>query len=184
MADKGSTALSSPDPKIPTTHALNSVSGPFIGVAGRSFLMFCLWLGMISSRLRRRRAQNTGFADRLSAWRPSLNVKAGVYSSLGTGSCIVAAAVLTRIFYASSFKSTLPLLFLGIIVLVTVVFGREAGVLGNLGAALIFASVLFEPRPSLAIQDPTAQTHLIWMIVIGIVVTDLLGRRKSTQRPR
>jgi K+-sensing histidine kinase KdpD len=93
----------------------------------------------------------------------------------------VTAACLTRIFYTSSFKTTLPFVFLGIIVLVTIVFGRKAGVLGTLGAALIFASVLFEPRPSLAMQDPVAQTHLIWMIVIGVVVADLLGQRKSTQ---
>lgn len=179
MADSIRPVLHSRDPRIPNTHALTSVSSPFTGVTGRSFLKFCLWFGIVSSKIHR--THNASSSERMSSWRLRLDLRNGMCSWLGAGSCIVAAACLTRIFYLSSFKTTLPFVFLGIIVLVTMVFGRNAGVLGTLGAALIFASLLFEPRPSLAMEDPVAQTHLIWMIVIGVVVADLLGQQKSTQ---
>ena len=176
MADSGRPVLSR-DPKNSNTHALTSVSSPFTGLAGRSFLKFWLWLGIVSSRIHR--TPNASSSEPMSSWWLRQDLKPGVYPWLGTGSCIAAAACLTRIFYASSFKTTLPFVFLGIVVLVAILFGRKAGVLGTLGAALIFASLLFEPRPSLAMEDPVAQTHLIWMIVIGVVAADLLGQRKS-----
>jgi K+-sensing histidine kinase KdpD len=102
--------------------------------------------------------------------------KGAVHPWLGVGSCSLAAVCCTAIFYTSSFKNILPFVFLGIITVVTLMFGRSAGVLGTLSAALIFASVLFEPRPSLAMEDPIAQTHLMWMMVIGVVVAYWLGR--------
>jgi len=60
--------------------------------------------------------------------------------------CTAAAACLTPLFHASSFRPFLPLLFLGVIVLVAIRFGRLAGMLGTVAAALIFAEFLFEPR--------------------------------------
>jgi K+-sensing histidine kinase KdpD len=57
---------------------------------------------------------------------------------------------------------------------------------GTLTAALIFAIFLFEPRFSLTIEDAAARNHLIWMGVIGLVISDLLGayavREKNEKR--
>jgi len=97
--------------------------------------------------------------------------------SLGTVCCTIAAACLIPLFYASSVKAILPIPFLIIIVLVAFRFGRAAGVLGTLAAAFLFAWFLYEPA-GLAVGDPVAKSHLIWMMIIGIVISDLLTRFK------
>ena len=94
--------------------------------------------------------------------------------SLGTLCCMLAAAALIPMFSTSSVKSSLPLPFLLIIVLVALLFGRTAGVLGTVIAAILFAKYLFEPA-GLAVSDPVARTHLIWMVILGVVISDLLA---------
>jgi K+-sensing histidine kinase KdpD len=101
-----------------------------------------------------------------------------VSSRAGGLSCAVAAALATLLFYESSYKTALPFAFLAIIVWTAILFGRLAGVLGTVIASLVFASVLFEPRPSLAVDDPVARAHLAWMAAVGVVLSDLIGRRK------
>ena len=44
-----------------------------------------------------------------------------------------------------------------------------------IAGALVFAVFLFEPRFSIMINDAGARNHLIWMVLIGVVVSDLLG---------
>jgi K+-sensing histidine kinase KdpD len=97
--------------------------------------------------------------------------------SMGTICCSVVAACLIPLFSASSIKSFLPIPFLLIIALVAFRFGRAAGALGTVAAALLFAGFLFEPS-GLAVGDPVAKRHLIWMLIIGIVFSDLLARFK------
>jgi len=98
-----------------------------------------------------------------------------VSASIGAGCCTVAAAGLTPVFSQTSFSSAAPLIFLLIIVLIAVRFGNFAGVLGTIAGALIFAIFLFEPRFSLLISDTSSRNHLIWMVIIGIILSDLLG---------
>jgi K+-sensing histidine kinase KdpD len=50
-----------------------------------------------------------------------------------------------------------------------------AGVLGTIAIALIFATFLFEPRFNLTVADMAARSHLIWMVLIGMIVSGLLG---------
>ncbi len=106
--------------------------------------------------------------------------------SVGAGCCAVAAAGLSPIMSQTSFASFAPLIFLVVIFLVAARFGNYAGMIGTIVAALIFELFLFEPRFSLMIDDPASRNHLIWMIVIGIVISDLLGayavREKSEKR--
>lgn len=171
------TAAADPSPAV-SSHSPPVFGNPFTGFIGRSFLQFCLWVDMVAAFRRTRRATRATSNTSAEGWRHRLHVTCRMYPWLGTASCILSAAALTFLFYASSLKNVLPFAFLAIIALVATVFGREAGVLGTLTAALIFASVLFEPRPSLAMQDPVAQSRVIWMIVIGVVVSDLIGRHK------
>ncbi len=99
-------------------------------------------------------------------------------------SCAVAAALATLLFYESSYKTALPFAFLAIIAGTAILFGRLAGALGTVIASLVFASVLFEPRPSLAVDDPVAKAHLAWMAAVGVVLSDLIGRRRVAAPPR
>lgn len=106
-------------------------------------------------------------------------------ASLGAGCCAIAAAGLTPVISQTPFTSFAPLVFLVVIFLVAARFGNFAGMFGTLTAALVFAIFLFEPRFSLMINDPASRNHLIWMIVIGIVISDLLGAfavREKTNR--
>ncbi len=98
-----------------------------------------------------------------------------VSASIGAGCCAIASAALTPIFKQSSFSSSAPLIFLIVIVVVAVRFGNFAGMLGTIAGALIFAVFLFEPRFSIEIKDVSSRNHLIWMVLIGVVVSDLLG---------
>ncbi len=101
-----------------------------------------------------------------------------VSSTLGAAVSTLAAACFTLVCHASSFRSLVPLVFLGVIVLVAMWFGRAAGMLSTISAALIFAGLLFEPTLSLGVQDPAAKSNLIWMVVGGVAVSELLGPRK------
>ncbi len=96
-------------------------------------------------------------------------------ASVGAGCCAIAAAGLSPVISQTPFTSFAPLFFLVIIFLVAVRFGNYAGMIGTILAALIFELFLFEPRFSLMINDAASRNHLIWMIVIGLVTSDLLG---------
>jgi K+-sensing histidine kinase KdpD len=101
---------------------------------------------------------------------------------VGAALCSVLAAGLTLTFYGSSFKTVLPVLFLAPILSVVLRFGSTAGVLGTIAAALIFASFLFEPRLSLAVHDLAARSNLIWMVLLGLIISELLGRGNTKPR--
>jgi K+-sensing histidine kinase KdpD len=93
---------------------------------------------------------------------------------LGTALCVALALGLTFSFRNSSVKSILPILFLVVIVAVTMRFGTFAGRLGTVCCTLIFATLLFHPLNSLAVQSLDERRSLIWMLVIGVVVAELL----------
>jgi K+-sensing histidine kinase KdpD len=103
----------------------------------------------------------------------------------GVGSvalCIATAGLLALVFRTSPHKGSLPLLFLAIIVLVTR-FGSWPGILGTLGAAAVFALFLFEPVFSLRVSHSAQRGNLVWMALIGIVVSELLGVRPTRLIP-
>ena len=89
---------------------------------------------------------------------------------------------LTPIVSETPFSTFLPLAFLVIIVVVASRFGNFAGMIGTITAALVFCIFLFEPRFSLLISDPAARNHLIWMVIIGVVISDLLGAYAATDK--
>ena len=147
---------------------------PFVGFGGRAFLHFCQLVEVCSAWMRTRRVEENA-AESLMA---SSRLKQWGACSLGTMCCTVIAAGLIPLFSGSSIKSFLPLPFLLIIVLVAFRFGRIAGVLGTLASAFLFAYYLFEPE-GLAVSDPAARAHLIWMLIVGVVISDLLTRFKE-----
>ena len=78
-------------------------------------------------------------------------------------------------------QAVLPLLFVILVVPIAVRFGNLAGASGTVLAALIFAS-FFRPRWSLAISNSASTKHLIEMLVIGIVLSDLFGAYSLPQK--
>jgi K+-sensing histidine kinase KdpD len=154
-----------------------SFADPFGGFVGHSFLHFCQFVELMYGWTRTRLASAEMTAESLLNAPSHSSLKNWGSCSLGTICCTVVAAGLIPLFNASSIKSILPIPFLVIIVLVAFRFGRAAGVLGTLTAAFLFAYYLFEPA-GLAVSDPVARDHLIWMLVIGIVISDLMARFK------
>jgi K+-sensing histidine kinase KdpD len=156
---------------------------PFAGFAGHSFFYFCRLVVRVTAWMRPQIApaelaaqslMNSPATSPRSHWRAC---------SLGTICCTIAAACLIPVFYASTVKAFLPIPFLLIIILVAFRFGRAAGVLGTIAAALLFALFLYEP-PGLGVSDPAARSHLMWMLIIGIVISDLLTRFKMSRIAR
>ena len=98
-----------------------------------------------------------------------------VFSSIGALVCAMSALLLIAISARTNLdEAILPLLFVIVVVPIAVRFGNLAGAFGTVLAALIFAS-FFRPRWSLAVSDPASTKHLIEMLVIGIVLSDLFG---------
>ncbi len=95
--------------------------------------------------------------------------------SVGAGCCAVAAAGLSPVISQTPFANFAPLIFLLVIFLIAARFGNYAGMIGTIVGALIFELFLFEPRFSLMIEDTAARNHLIWMVIIGVIISDLLG---------
>jgi len=71
-------------------------------------------------------------------------------------------------------KSILPIVFLVVVVAVTMRFGTFAGRLGTVCCTLIFATLLFPPLHSIAVQSSDERSSLIWMLIVGLVVAELL----------
>ena len=148
---------------------------PFVGFIGHSFLHFCQFVDFVSRSIRPQHPTEIAAESLLNSSTQHSTLKYWGSCSLGMICCTVTAAGLIPLFSTSSIKSFLPLLFLSIVVGVAYKFGRAAGVLGTVAAAWLFAWFLFEPA-GLSVGDPVAKSHLIWMLIIGIVVSDLLAR--------
>jgi hypothetical protein len=169
-------------PVSPQSPTVGSFASPFADFTARCFLR--LWICI--EVFREWKGTRMVKQNREVWWilRPGFRLPFRVSSwAAGGASCTIAAALATLLFYESSFKTILPLGFLSVIAGVAILFGRLAGIAGTVTTSLVFASVLFEPRPSLAVADPVAKSHLAWMAVIGLVISALMGRRKIAATP-
>jgi K+-sensing histidine kinase KdpD len=152
------------------------LTDPFGGFGGRLFLFFCQFIETCIALLQskpQRKPHPTGASFSTASALRQLGE-----CSVGAICCTAVAAALIPVFSSSAIKSLLPLPFLLIIVLVAFRFGRAAGILGTLAAAFVFAYFLFEPQ-GLAVSDPAAREHLLWMSIAGIAVSDLLARLRA-----
>jgi K+-sensing histidine kinase KdpD len=91
--------------------------------------------------------------------------------AMGVILCTAAAGCFSFLFNESSFKRYLPLLFISIILLVAIRFGTWAGVAGTVLSSVVFAIFLFAPQSSLIVSDLTARSNLIWMVVVGLILS-------------
>jgi K+-sensing histidine kinase KdpD len=109
-----------------------------------------------------------------------LHMMGWLRSSVGAASCTAVAGCLVPVFSGTKLSPAVPLLFLLVILYVALRFGNIAGIIGTVCAALVFASILFEPRPSLAISSPLERNLLFSMVILGVCASELFGRRKTT----
>ena len=154
------------------------MESPFAGFAGRSFMRACLLVEIFDSWVRAKQTSpylKTDSAAPRSDW-----LTGGWFrSSIGAVISNLAAASFVAVFWASPHRSLVPLIFLVVLSYVALRFGHIAGLIGTIGAALLFASVLFEPRPSLAMSNPIERDFLFSMVILGLCASEILGRRRG-----
>jgi len=85
------------------------------------------------------------------------------------------------VFHGSRVKPVLPLLFIAIIVIVALRFGTWSGVAGTVAATVIFAELLFEPVFSIRVADVNQRRNLVWMVISGISLSEVLGGRPPSK---
>jgi hypothetical protein len=65
-------------------------------------------------------------------------------------------------------QTFVPLVFTLVPLLIALVFGTRAGIIGTLLAATVFAAFLFQPLGRLRVTDAVARANLGWMLLIGV----------------
>ena len=113
--------------------------------------------------------------QRLMFSRTSNRIPHWLSALIGVALCAATAGAFVIVFKKTSLKAAVPLIFLSVILLTAMKFGSSAGILGTLSGALIFALLLFEPLLRLGIHDSAQRSNLIWMVVGGVALSELLG---------
>ena len=80
-------------------------------------------------------------------------------------------------------NSTIPLWFLAVVLVVVLRYGALAGVLATTLSGLVFATYLFEPLGTVAIEDADQKNSLMWMLIIGLAMS-LFGRPPNRSVPK
>jgi K+-sensing histidine kinase KdpD len=118
-----------------------------------------------------------------SGWLTALRNFSSVPGSgtLAGGAVCIVAAILA-VFFANghAWQVDVPLLFTVVLLVVALLFGTRAGVIGTLLAALVFATHLFIPLGSIRIDSNVARSNLGWMLMIGIAFSFLFAPHKSS----
>jgi K+-sensing histidine kinase KdpD len=96
-------------------------------------------------------------------------------SIVGVTLCSVIALLASVLFRNTRIEAAIPLFFLLILVAVTIYFGSWAGTVGTILATIVFMELLFEPIYSLKVSGPAQKDNLIWMVLGGIVISNLLS---------
>ena len=89
-------------------------------------------------------------------------------SIIGAVLCAIGAIGLSALAVGKIWEPWAPLVFVAILLLIAVMFGARAGILGTLLAGLIFAVFLFRPLGSIQINSSVARGNLAWMLLLGI----------------
>ncbi len=101
--------------------------------------------------------------------------------TLAGGILCFVAAIVTAIFATGHpWQVCVPLVFTVVLLVVALLFGARAGVIGTLLAALVFATHLFNPMGSFRIASNAARSNLGWMLMIGIAFSFLFAPQKSS----
>jgi len=166
-------------PIAPSSKPLNQ-DLPFPDFVGRCFLRVCLWGDTLAS-LARETWLSVGKTEWAASKRQDWPRPGWLRSFVGAASCTLAAASLVPVFSTSAYRPFVPLILLIVISYIALRFGDIAGVAGTICAAVLFATILFEPRPGFAISNSSERNHLISMVILGVCASELLGRRRGTK---
>jgi len=89
-------------------------------------------------------------------------------STIGALLCGLGAGAASVVAGGYHWRALVPLAFTIVLLLIALLFGSGAGILGTLLAATIFAAFLFQPLGNLSVMDSSARSNLGWMLLIGV----------------
>lgn len=98
-----------------------------------------------------------------------------------TVACIAIAALLAFVFHSSPSKEFIPFLFIPVIALIASKCGTWVGILCTIGSTVIFATFLFEPGFSLRVSNFVERDNLVWMVIGGLALSEILGVQPPTR---
>jgi K+-sensing histidine kinase KdpD len=94
-----------------------------------------------------------------------------VDSLAGASICGLIAVLASAVARGHRWQMIVPLLFIGVLLLISTVFGVRAGVLGTLLATVIFAVLLFHTGEGIQVADDAARGNLAWMLLLGVCLS-------------
>lgn len=121
------------------------------------------------------------YQSALGQSRSPIFVQIRKWRGVGLFMCVALALLSVVVFHGSRAKALLPLLFIAIIAIVARRFGTWAGVAGTIAATIIFSELLFEPLFSIRVADLNQRRNLVWMVIGGISLSELLGVRPPSK---
>ncbi len=104
-----------------------------------------------------------------------------VDSLVGASICGLVAVLASTVARGHSWQIVTPLLFTGVLLLISIVFGVRAGVLGTLVATVIFALLLFRIE-DIKLADQAAKGNLAWMLLLGLCFAFFFAPPSATFR--
>jgi K+-sensing histidine kinase KdpD len=94
---------------------------------------------------------------------------------IGALLCGAGAGAATLIAANYTWRVFVPLAFTLVLLLISLVFGARAGMIGTLLAATVFAAFLFPPLGNISVMDSGARTNIAWMLLIGFAFSFLFA---------
>jgi len=105
-----------------------------------------------------------------------------VDSLVGASLCGLIAALTSALSRGHSWQIVTPLLFTSVLLLISMIFGVRAGVLGTLLATVIFALLLFNIRGHIKVADEAVKGNLAWMLLLGLCLSFFFAPSRATFR--
>jgi K+-sensing histidine kinase KdpD len=84
---------------------------------------------------------------------------------------------------SDSWRDTIPLALIFVVMFVAARFGTAAAFTGGMLAAALLALCVFPPVGSLSVSDRQAQLNLMWLLLAATAGAELIGP-SSNHRPR
>lgn len=103
---------------------------------------------------------------------------------IGSIVCGLAAALVSLIAGNYHWRTVVPLAFTSVLLMIALLFGTRAGIIGTLVAAVVFAAFLFQPLGRMRVMDAVARVNLGWMLLIGVSFSVLFAPPTSGFRRR
>jgi len=87
-------------------------------------------------------------------------------------------AVLTIVLFSGhSHRSAVPLAFIAVAVLASMLWGTAGALTGLLAAAVLFSTFLFSPIGTPKVAEDVARTNIGWMFLLGVPLSYLFAKR-------